>query len=197
MKTLPEPQIAKVLPLIQERWQEASFEFCRDGSGSWRESFGTSFQRIFDATMRSIGANEGTVWLLNDEGRALMPAYNNGPKAVEWVGRHVQPLDRGIVSTVFITQQGICENYVYQSVAHDPTVMNKLRVVTSHMVAVPLYFGAETRGVVSAVKLRPDGATGAGDPPPFDTEAVQGLNALASIIGDVIDGQLLRQAISL
>jgi hypothetical protein len=49
------------------------------------------------------------VWLIDDAREALVPRFNSGPKAQDLVGVLRQPLDRGIISLAFVSEQSICE----------------------------------------------------------------------------------------
>jgi hypothetical protein len=163
----------------------------------WREIFDGAAAELFDACLTEAGAHEGTIWLLNAEHTMLVPVHNNGPQAAQFVAQYRQPLDRGIVSTVCVTQSGIVESWVYQNPQHDPTVNKKLEVVTVHMIAMPLYFGGDTRGVISGVKLRAAGTTAAEDPPVFTPNAMAVMRRLAFLIGELLDGRILRAVLGM
>ncbi|MFT5466369.1 MAG: hypothetical protein ACI8UO_001469 [Verrucomicrobiales bacterium] len=99
------------------------------------------------------GADEGTLWIADLNGYRLIPIFNSGPESAEFVEKFRQPLDRGVVSMVFNSGQPFCENEVYKSSGHDDTVDKELGQVTAAMIATPLFFANELRGVVSCVKL--------------------------------------------
>jgi hypothetical protein len=102
---------------------------------------------------RMARGDEGTIWLVDRIEETLVPVYNNGPAAEKWVGKFRQPLNAGIVSMVYSTEEPFCENDVYRNAAQDPTLDRILEVRTESMIAVPLYFARECRGVVSCVRL--------------------------------------------
>jgi len=129
----------------------------------------------------SVHADEGTVWLFDEERQALKPVWNSGPNAIAFVGQHWQPLSVGLVSLVFMTGQALCENRVYWHSGQDPTLDHALGLLTCSMIIVPLCVRGETCGVVSCVKLKRADSLEP-DPPPFTaadlgriTEVVQGL----------------------
>ncbi len=116
----------------------------------------------------SVGADEGTLWLLSDQRDALLPAWNSGPNASAIVGDYQQPLTTGLISFVCISEQAICENSVYRNASQDPTLDRKLSLLTCSMIAVPLKIRGEVHGVVSCVKLKAPHTPE--DPPPFSAD---------------------------
>lgn len=54
---------------------------------------------------------------------------------------------------VFNSGQPFCENEVFKNSGHDDTVDKELGQVTAAMIATPLFFANQPRGVVSCVKL--------------------------------------------
>ena len=111
-------------------------------------------------------ADEGSIWLLDQEKQHLVVAYNSGPNTEKIMG-FKQPLTKGIVSLVVASEHAFVENQVYKNAKHSKTLDKKLHKTTYAMIAVPLYFLNEVRGVISCVQLldvvvrrRPGGATG-------------------------------------
>ena len=183
---LPHAKIEAALPVLHER-MEAAAAALQPGSAAWQKLFDVALQGMFDLFVRAAGADEGTLWLLDPAAEALVPAYNNGPDAEKLVGVYQQPLSQGIVSSVFITQLGLSESWVYRNAQHDARVNRLVGKVTAHMIAVPVFFGGDARGVLSAVKLRdPDAA----DPPPFGVEGFAAVTRLAQLLGQLVDHRL-------
>jgi hypothetical protein len=114
----------------------------------------------------AVGADEGTIWLLDKEQETLMPVWSSGPYGERFVGIHRQPLTAGIMSLICITEQALCENAVYQNAQQDPTLDRRLGVLTCAMIAVPLRFRDAIHGGVSCVRLKPADASSP-EPPPF------------------------------
>jgi GAF domain-containing protein len=166
------------------------------GAGGFDEIFDATLRASFTGTLRAIGAHEGTVWLL-DEGRSvLVPRFNNGPHADKFVGRFRQTLRAGMISMVVSTEQPICENEVHQNQQQDKTLDRELGLLTCAMLAVPLYFAHELRGVLSAVQLRP--AQGdSPEPPGFTPQHLDALQLAASVLGRLLDQQLYARALGL
>jgi GAF domain len=116
----------------------------------------------------SVHADEGTIWLLDENQEALVPVWSSGPYGERFVGIHRQPLTAGLMSLICVTEQAICENAVYQNAQQDPTLDRRLGVLTCAMIAVPLRFHDAIHGGVSCVRLKPAN-TSAPEPPPFST----------------------------
>lgn len=114
-------------------------------------------------------ADEGTLWLLDPSLEALIPVWNSGANAAHFVGHYRQPLQTGLISLVCVSGQALCENSVYQNAGQDPTLDRQLGVLTCSMIAVPLKFRGEIRGVISCVKLKPAN-TNTPDPEGFTPE---------------------------
>lgn len=100
-----------------------------------------------------MAATEGTLWLLDEARQYLVPVWNSGPAADRFVGSFVQPLSSGLISLVCITELALCENAVDQNGRQDPTLDRQLGLKTEAMIAVPLYFHDQLRGIISCVKL--------------------------------------------
>ncbi|MGB7793577.1 MAG: hypothetical protein WBL39_20450, partial [Terrimicrobiaceae bacterium] len=126
------------------------------------QSIAAVLRKAFDA----VGASEGTIWLLDENQEALVPVWSSGPYGERFVGIHRQPLTAGIMSLICVTEQGLCENAVYQNAQQDPTLDRRLGVLTCAMIAVPLRFGDAIHGGVSCVRLKPVDSA-APEPPPF------------------------------
>ena len=128
-----------------------------------------TFSSVLDSTMRGVlttafeaaGAHEGTLWLAergappDTSVTSLVPVYNTGPHASQFVGKYRQPMGKGLISSVLAYEQPFCENNVHTNRNQDKTLDQTLGVVTSAMIAVPLYFASAPRGVVSCVQLTP------------------------------------------
>ena len=162
------------------------------------------FEEFFNVTMRgalleglsSATAHEGTVWLLDSAERALVPRFNNGPNAENFVGVFRQSLTAGMISMVVATEQPICENEVHKHGRYDRTLDRKLGLLTCSMLAVPLYFAGQLRGVISAVRLKcsDDGAV---DPPGFSPADLRALQLTADVLERLIEHELLTLSLGL
>ena len=100
-----------------------------------------------------VGADEGTIWLADVEGKNLVPAYNTGPRAEDLVGVLRQPMGEGLVALVFANGQSFVENDVYKNVDHSKRVDHALGQRTEAMMIVPFNFLGDIHGVISCVVL--------------------------------------------
>ena len=190
---LPDTRLSAVRGIVTTRMEEAAMELAEAG-----------FDELFDGTMRGVfnegllhaDAHEGTLWLLDPTRNFLVPRYNNGPNAVNFVGRFRQSLQTGMISMVVATEQPICENEVHKNTQQDPALDRKLGLVTCSMLAVPLYFAGELRGVISAVRLKPAESTKP-DPAGFSPDNLRGLQLVADVLERLIEHELLTLSLGL
>jgi hypothetical protein len=144
-----------------------------------------------------VGADEGSLWLLDAQKENLVIAYNTGTHAAEIVGFR-QPISSGIVSTSLASEQGFAENEVYKHELHSRLLDDKLSLTTYAMIVVPFYFLNACRGVISCVQLfnvrHEAGTTVPVEPIPvgFDIEKLNVIKRASLIISDLIDYRLLR-----
>lgn len=164
--------------------------------GAFDDFFDATMRASFVGTLRSIGAHEGTVWLLDESRSELIPRFNNGSRAEEFVGKHRQQLRDSMIGMVVSTEQPICENDVYKNDRHNKGLDRKLNLLTCAMLAVPFYFAGDLRGVLTAVQLKP--ATGdAPEPPGFSPAHLEALILSASVLARLIEQELFTTALGL
>jgi hypothetical protein len=181
----PDPRLPELRAILRAR--------VRDAAGAIG---GDEFDVFFDAVMRDVlvdalrraGADEGTVWLLDAARAHLVPRFNSGPRAAEFVGKFQQSLRAGMISMVVATEQPICENDLHQNHQQDPSLDRKLGLRTCAMIAVPFYFASDLRGVLSGVCLRP--ACGGEEPRGFTPEALGILQRAALVLSRLMDHRL-------
>ena len=99
------------------------------------------------------------------------------------------------------SEHAFVENQVYKNAKHSAMLDEKLQKTTYAMIAVPLYFLNEVRGVISCVQLQevevhdrkavPTGETPAGLVP-WNLPAIQ---TIAAVVRDLIDYRLLGTAV--
>ena len=193
LTVLPDERFLALRPVLRERLREAA-----------RSLAGGAFTEFFDRAMRSLlvdgfgrtGAHEGTVWLLDEAREALVPRFNSGPNAAEFVGSYRQSLRSGMISMVVAMEQPICENDVFKNEQQDKTLDQKLAVRTWAMLAVPFYYVGELRGVITAVQLVP-ADNGTPEPPGFRPEHLDKLQLTTALLGRLIESQLLALCLGL
>src|SRR4030095_16363364 len=151
-------------------------------------------------TFGRVSADEGSIWLLDEEKRHLVVAFNSGPNADKIVG-FKQPLNKGIISLVVASEQAIIESNVYKDAKYSADLDKKLHNTTYAMIAVPLYFLKQVRGVISCVQLF-DVLVQQGEPMPaektpqgFKPEHLIAVQTAAAVIRDLIDYRLLGTAV--
>jgi transcriptional regulator with GAF, ATPase, and Fis domain len=154
------------------------------------ETFGDFFDPVMQLTTRdgfdAVQAHEGTIWLVDAIEEHLVPAFNTGPNADQLVNRFRQPLTQGLISLVFRNGQSFCENEVYKNAQQDKTLDTKLRLLTCAMIAVPLYFAQNVRGVISCVQLKAADSD-APDPAGFPPSAIHRIERLSAVLGRLLD----------
>ena len=62
-------------------------------------------------------------------------------------------MSEGIISLVVASEHAFVENQVYKNKSHSAALNKKLGKTTYAMIAVPLYFLNQVRGVISCVQL--------------------------------------------
>ena len=146
-------------------------------------------------TAHSINADVA-IWI--SDGENLVPIFN-GPKAESLIDeddkpRHVQPLSAGIISTVHATEQTHAESDVDEAGGQDKTVDKMLGIKTCSLVAAPLYFGAQLRGVASAFRFIDDPSENPQPrPEPFADDEIFRFETMTSTIGRLFEEELFAR----
>ncbi|MCW0219741.1 MAG: GAF domain-containing protein, partial [Prosthecobacter sp.] len=109
--------------------------------------------RLVQQSLSSVRADEGSLWLAMDDSQTLMPVWNNGPDAARFVGSFRLPATQGITGMVFTSGLAACESEVCFHQKQNRELDRTLGVLTWAMLAVPLKFAGEMRGVITAVRL--------------------------------------------
>ena len=110
-------------------------------------------RQLLKNSFEQIAADEGTVWLHDDDAKVLRPIYNTGIKAGAFVGSFEQPEHAGIISMVFSTEQPFLENQMDTSLIRDSSLDQRLDVKTESLIATPFHLLGHCAGVISAVQL--------------------------------------------
>ena len=190
---LPDPSLASFVPALQGRLTQVGRSISAQNFSSVLDG---TMKQLIQGVMDAVGANEGSVWLVDDPGEHLVIAYNTGPNADRLVAQFKQPLTVGLVSMVFSSEQSFIENEVYKNALQDKTLDSKVKARTHAMIAVPFYFLNACRGVASCVKL---------DSPDLEAEAEKGFydnhelifrNAIVTL-GRLIEHWAIKRTIGL
>jgi hypothetical protein len=194
---LPEPRFVPLRPALQEHLAKLGAAVTPDNFLSICDEM---LLKLLRETFTRISANEGSIWLLDQEKQHLVVAYNSGPDTDKIMGFKL-PVTTGIISLVVASEHAFVENQVYKNAKHSAILDDKLNKTTYAMIAVPLYFLNEVRGVISCVQLQdivvrdgkavPTGETPAGFGPP-ELNAIQ---TIAAVVRDLIDHRLLGTAV--
>ena len=199
---LPEVVAAVRLNIVPEpAFQALQARLAEQLAGWAGEIHAAEFAGLMDPLLREVfhrgvaeaGADEGTIWLADAPGRFLEPAYNTGPQPEKLVGRVRQPANQGLISMVFASEQPVLENAINRNPGHSPIVDEHLKMPTMAMIAVPLYFLAGCRGVVSAVQLGVAG--GRSMTAGFRAADLASLQRAASVLTRLVDLQVLGGAV--
>jgi GAF domain-containing protein len=193
LAVLNDDRLSALRPIVAARVRELA---SLAGTGAFEEFFDATMRAVVTEGLRNIGAHEGTVWLLDESRRFLIPRFNNGPNAEQFVGRFRQSLRAGMISMVVSTEQPICENEVHQNRQQDKALDRELGVLTCAMLATPLYFAGELRGVVSAVQLKTAGSPEP-EPPGFTARDLNTLELMATVLSRLVEQQFLSLALGL
>ena len=188
---LPDPAYENLRSTLVERLDRIA--------GSLRPE---QFDSVLDPLMRRVlergfadaGADEGTVWLLDGAGEALVPAHNTGPNASRLVGHFKQPLNAGLICMVFASEQPFLENDVAQAPRQSKLLDSLLGVQTCAMMAVPFHFLHACRGVISCVQLQSQDRPAASHSG-FRPEHLAGLQLAATLLSQLLEYRLLGRAV--
>ena len=141
-------------------------------------------------------SHEGSVWLLDAEGKHLIPAFNTGPHASEFVGRFKQPFNRGLIGMVLASEQPFVENEVFKNARQDKALDQLLQVQTYALIAVPFYLFKTCRGVISCVQLKAPSSSES-DPPGFTPEHLSSVQCAAGLLSRLLEYHLLSSTVGL
>jgi hypothetical protein len=160
------------------------------------------FSSLLDPLMREelhhgfkeAHADEGTVWLLDESRKNLVPGFNSGPRSVELVGKFKQPLNAGLICMVFAGEQPFLENEVWKNAQQSKLLDTMLETRTCAMLAVPFYFLQACRGVISCVQLQPPGSTRP-EPPGFQAKDLATIQRTSALVSELIEYRLLSRTV--
>jgi hypothetical protein len=99
------------------------------------------------------------------------------------------------------SENAFVENQVYKNAKHDATLDERLHKTTYAMIAVPLYFLNQVRGVVTCVQLldvlveEGQAAPVERTPTGFSPSDLNAVQTTAAVVRDLIDYRLLGTAV--
>ena len=156
------------------------------------ENFGSLLtqqcRRLLHQSFDQIGADEGTIWLLDVDREHVIPVYNTGPNANRFVLQFRQPVSSGLIGMVVANHLPFVENDVPSNARQDGTLDRMLNVTTTALLAVPLSVSLGCVGVISAVKLTPRGEH---QVKRFSSDAIESVTFASGLIAQLLDYQIL------
>ena len=189
---LADPELEEVSITLRKRLESLGNEIAPEDFSDG--VFSPLMRGVLSSSFSLAEATEGALWLADPNHEFLVPVFNSGPEAEKFVGSFKQPLNSGLISMVYATEQPFCENDVHHNSQHDKTVDSAMETVTASMVAVPLYFGGRIRGVMSCVRLKPNSE--APDPPGFTGANMRQMQLAAETLQRLIEHRLLSIALA-
>jgi hypothetical protein len=189
---LPEPAFAELKPLLCERLQRLRNTIGFQQFSSLLEPL---LRHVLEQGFAEAQADEGTLWVLDDMQENLVPAFNNGSNAGEWVGCFKQPVNEGLVSMVFANEQPFLENDVWKNPAQSKRLDALLRTQTQSMIAVPFYILRACRGVISCVRLTPTEGSEKSPGPGFQSIHLASIQRCSALLSELVDFRLLSQTV--
>jgi hypothetical protein len=190
---LPDQSLAPFLPALEGRLTQVGRSI---NAQNFLSVLDGTMKQVIHGVMDAVGANEGSIWLVDDRGEHLVIAYNTGPNADRLVAQFKQPLTAGLVSMVFSSEQSFIENEVYKNALQDKTLDSKLKVRTHAMIAVPFYFLNACRGVASCVQLSSPDSQAETDKGFYDNHELVFRNAIVTL-GRLVEHWAIKRTIGL
>ena len=200
--SFPDPELSSLEEKLSTRRDEFARHALLGTPAALVEGLPT---RLVKQSLSSVSADEGSLWLAMDDSQTLMPVWNNGPDAARFVGSFRLPATQGITGMVFTSGLAACESEVCFHQKQNRELDRSLGVLTWAMLAVPLKFAGEMRGVITAVRLIrlaelpeisrvPESAAdfppGYQPPAAFSISDLTTMETIAAAIGRLIDHRL-------
>ncbi len=191
LNLLPDPAFLKLRPELTKRLTRIGAELEAE---QFRALLDPLMLDVLHRGVAEAGAQEGTLWLADEAGEFLVPAYNTGPHAEKFVGQFKQPLNAGLICMVFCSEQPFLENDASKNPNQSKLLDALLKVETTALIAVPFYLFHACRGILSCVQLsRTDGS--AAVPAGFHAKDLAGIQRTSGLLSQLIEYQLLSNAI--
>ena len=185
-------------PAFEELQPELSEQLARIGDRVGTEQFAALLDplmvEVFRQGVTQACADEGTIWLADETGEFLVPAFNSGPRAHEIVGQFKQPIRSGLICLVYASEQPFLENDVSQNRDQSKLLDARLQVETAALIAVPFNFLRHCRGVISCVQLASPGQPPR-NPGGFRPQHLACIQQTAEVLSRLIDFQLLSSTV--
>lgn len=191
MNLSPDPAFLNLLPVLSGRLARLGEEIHAE---EFTELLDPLMCEIIRQGVAEAGAHEGTIWLADATGKHLVPAFNTGPRADKIVGQFKQPLNAGLISMVFASEQPFLENAVPHNATQSRLLDSLLQVETTALIAVPFYLLQACRGVISCVQLTQPGRATPGSPE-FRRPHLTCMERTASLLSHLIEHEILSSIV--
>lgn len=188
---LPDPRLEEIRTALREILGRVGQSIEPGNFASWLDPL---MQQVLGRGFADAHAHEGTVWLVDSAEENLVPAFNTGPRAATFTGKFQQPLNSGLISMVFATEQPFVENDVGRNAQHSKQLDTLLQVQTHALIAVPFHFLKSCRGVISCVQLLPPG-TAPSNLPGFSPANLEAVLRAAELLSRLLEFRILASTI--
>jgi GAF domain-containing protein len=200
--SLPDAELTELAARLADSRDEWLLHALKDHTAALLEGLPSN---LMLSALRSIQADEGSVWLTPNGGRTLTPCWNNGPQAAGFVGKFSLPAQDGLTGLAFTSTMASSESEVCFNQAQNRTLDDSLGVFTWAMLAVPLRLAGQVWGVITAVRLirradlgevktmprcREDFPAGFTPPPSFSVADLNAMETTAAVLGRLLDHRL-------
>ncbi|MCH6257965.1 GAF domain-containing protein [Puniceicoccaceae bacterium K14] len=146
--------------------------------------------RYLLSCFQDINALEGSIWIVDELGKNLVPIYNSGIHSDNFVLKFKQPIYQGIISMVFATEMPFLEKDIENNRKHDDSLDKMLKLKTESMAIVPLFYAGAIRGVISAINFSPDSVQPEKSKNDYEHHILNTLQSSSAVIGKLIDSEM-------
>jgi len=189
--TLPDPAFQQLKDMLAQGLERLASTL---GPEQFAALLDPLMRRVLERGFAEATADEGTVWLLDEAEENLVPVYNTGPQAAQWVGQFKQPLNSGLMCMVVASEQPFMENEVWKNAAQSKLLDTQLQVQTGAMIVVPFYLLGNCRGVISCVQLKRPSDPGP-DPRGFGPDHLASVQVAATLLSRLAEFELLSRTV--
>lgn len=182
-------ELSEYAPMIERRLASAAQSVTPD---EFKTLLGDPGRAMLRAMMESVKGDSTSIWLADIEEKNLVATHSTPNESlIGWK----QPLNEGLTSLAFASEQSLCENNVYQNANHSKGVDDAMDQVTCALIATPFYFGGALQGVVSCVQIKAN--VEAPDPAGFSARDLSRIRRLSTVLERLVNYRLLTNLIGL
>ncbi len=185
----PDLQLSEHAPAIERALARAASLVTPE---DFRELIGDPGMSALRVVKESLAADSMSVWIADLSETNLVVTHSEpDPAFIGWS----QPMNEGLISLAYASEQCLCENQVYLNTRHSKRVDEAMKQVTTALIATPFYFGGKVQGVISCVQLKP--SPDAPDPSGFSARALNRVRRVSSVLERLVNYRLLTQLLGL